>query len=162
MHMIKGRDKMFENYRIEQGDTLESIANRFHVPMAEILRINGLENIYELQPGQILRIPVGNESAFEVYQIQKGDTLYSLAQKYHTTPELLTELNGLEPNAYLYAGETLLVPKEGIELYLTEYGDSIQKIATLKEIDPNDILIYNDKIYLLPEQIIAYRRINGE
>lgn len=148
---------MFENYQVKAGDTLESIAKKFQVPIAAILRESNLENIYELNPGQVIRIPFTNESAFENYQIQRGDTLFSLAQKYHTKPELLMVLNGLEPNAYLYAGDNLLVPKENIEMYLTKYGDNIQKIATEKNLNPSDVWVYNDRIYLLPDQIIAYR-----
>lgn len=153
---------MFEEYQVKEGDTLESIAKKFQVPVAVILRESNLETIYELTPGQMIRIPTVNESAFEIYHIQKGDTLYSLAKRYHTEPELLMVLNGLEPNAYLYAGDTLLVPKEGILMYLTQYGDSIQKIANMKELNPDDILIYNDKVYLLPDQIIAYRSTSRE
>lgn len=148
---------MFENYQVREGDTLESIAKKFQVPVASILRESNLETIYELMPGQIIRIPLMNESAFEIYKIQRGDTLFSLAQKYNTTPELLMILNGLEPNAYLYVDDNLLVPKEGIGLYLTKYGDSIQKIATEKELNPEDIWVYNEKIYLLPDQIVAYQ-----
>lgn len=153
---------MFENYQVQQSDTLESIARRFSVPMLEILTVNGLKDSYRLSPGQILKIPVRDESAFELYEIQKGDTLYSLAKKYGTKPDLLMVLNGLEPEEYLYAGETLLVPKPGIMMYLTEYGDSLQRIASLNDINPSDILIYNDKIYLLPDQVIAYRKLEGE
>lgn len=153
---------MFENYQVQEGDTLEKIARQYQVPMLDILRVNELNDIYQLSPGVILKIPVRNESAFEIYEIQKGDTLYSLAKRYQTTPEILMVLNGLEPNAYLYAGETLLVPKPGIQLYLTEYGDSLQKIASLNDINPSDILVYNDKIYLLPDQIVAYQKIEGE
>ncbi len=150
---------MFERYEVGPNDTLESVARRFQIPVAEILRINQLENSYGLAPGQVIKIPKMMESAFENYQIQPGDTLFSLAQKYNTTPEMLTILNGMEPSAYLYAGENLLVPKEGIDLYLTEYGDSIQKIASLNDLNPSDILIYNDRIYLLPDQVVAYRKI---
>lgn len=148
---------MIQEYQVRKGDTLESIAKRFQVPIYEILQINNLTNIYELMPDDVLKIPVTNVSAFEIYKIQVGDTLYSLAQKYGIEPRLLMVLNGLEPNAYLYVGENLLVPKEGIKMYLTEYGDSIQKIATLNDISSNDILLYNNQIYLLPDQIIAYR-----
>lgn len=153
---------MFENYQVREGDTLETLARRFSIPVLEILRVNNLEDIYELVPGQVLKIPIRDESAFEIYEIQKGDTLYSLAKRYGTKPELLMVLNGLEPNAYLYVGETLLVPKPGISMYLTEYGDSLQKIASLKDINPNDILIYNDRVYLLPDQIIAYRQLERD
>lgn len=42
------------------------------------------------------------------YKIKKGDTLYSIAKKYHTTVTTLKKLNGLQTDK-IYAGKTLVI-----------------------------------------------------
>lgn len=45
-------------YTIKEGDTLYSISGRFQVPVALILRANPLADIYNLQVGARLCIPM--------------------------------------------------------------------------------------------------------
>lgn len=45
------------------------------------------------------------------YKIKKGDTLYSIAQKYHTSVDALKKLNGLRSNT-IYVGSTLFIKKD--------------------------------------------------
>lgn len=45
-------------YTIKEGDTLYSISGRFQVPIALILRANPLADIYNLQVGARLCIPM--------------------------------------------------------------------------------------------------------
>lgn len=46
------------NYVVRAGDTLNSIAARFGVSVAELIRINRLAPPYIIYPGQTLYIPV--------------------------------------------------------------------------------------------------------
>lgn len=69
----------------------------------------------------------------------------------------LASINGLEINEYLYPNQKLLVPKEGVYAYITKDGDTLINIADNLSINPEDILFYNKRIYLLPEQLIAYK-----
>lgn len=148
---------MYDTYEVRPGDNLQKIARYFQIPFKDLIQANQLEEIYDIPVGTVLRIPVEPSSAFEFYDIQKGDTLYSLAKKHNTTAELLAAINGLDLADYLYPGQKLLVPKEGILVYLTKPGDSIQTLASENGVNPNDFLVYNNRIYLLPEQIIAYK-----
>jgi LysM repeat protein len=45
------------NYRVQPGDTLNSIAARFGVPVEEIIRANNMQYPYQLFAGQNLFIP---------------------------------------------------------------------------------------------------------
>lgn len=46
----------------------------------------------------------------EVYEVQSGDTLSGIAQRFNTTVEALVEANGLDdPNA-LFPGDELTIP----------------------------------------------------
>ena len=47
------------NYPVEEGDTVEAIAIRFHVPPTVILENNDIPDPNKLQAGQVLVIPMG-------------------------------------------------------------------------------------------------------
>lgn len=151
-----------QTYIVEPGDNIASIAKKFNVKVADLVKENNLENIYYLVPGLELIIPTtSTQSAFDYYIVQKGDNLYQIGKKYGITAELLAELNGLELNEYIYPDQKLLVPKEGVQVYITKDGDTLNLIADELGIPRESILLYNENIYLLPEQLIAYRITNN-
>jgi len=149
---------MHETYIVQEGDTLTSIAKKFNVPLFELARINGLENTYFLPVGSRLQIPINKRAAFYFYTIKEGDTLSSIARETNTSVEDIILLNGLNPSEYIYPYQQLLLPKKGIGIYLSRPGESLQEIAKRLAINPEDLLIYNDHIVLLPEQLLAYRK----
>jgi LysM repeat protein len=57
-----------------------------------------------------------------IYDVQRGDTLYKLAQKFGTTIEELARLNKIEDINYIEAGAQLKIPcPSGQEDNLLEY-----------------------------------------
>lgn len=151
-----------QTYIVEQGDNIAGIAKKFNVKVADIVRENNLENIYYLVPGLELVIPTSTtQSAFDYYTVRKGDTLYQIGKKFGITAEMLAELNGLELNEYIYPEQRLLVPKEGVQVYITKDGDTLNLVADELGISRENILLYNENIYLLPEQLIAYKIIKN-
>lgn len=65
--------------------------------------------------------------------MSKGDTLYSIAQKFNTTVDTLKRLNNLTNNT-LTIGQVLQVPtsismEEGTQLYTVKRGDTLYTIA---------------------------------
>ena len=44
------------------------------------------------------------------YIVKKGDTLYSIAERYGTSIEILCQLNGIENPNLIYVGQTLILP----------------------------------------------------
>ena len=79
---------------------------------AELASLNGLMVSAVLVPGQYIIVPnnSGNEY-FDMYVIQKGDTIYELARKFNTDPTSLLRLNGLNNTDVIYPGDEILVPK---------------------------------------------------
>lgn len=71
-----------------------------------------------------------------VIRIHRGDTLWGLSQRFHTTVAALKRLNHL-PNDTIYAGQTLLVPaprspdrpSSGVTTYRVRPGDTVSTIA---------------------------------
>lgn len=46
----------------------------------------------------------------EVYQVQAGDTLLAIANRYSTTTEVIRARNGMSPDDLIYIGQTLTIP----------------------------------------------------
>ena len=150
-----------ETYIVKEGDNIATIAKKYNISIVDLINQNNLENVYYLEPGLELIIP--QEKAplgFTHYTVKKGDNLYEIAKRYNISVKDLSELNGLEINEYIYPEQRLLVPEEGVQVYITKDGDTIQTIIDKLGTNREEIFVYNPKIYLLPEQLIAYRKRN--
>ena len=148
-----------ETYIVKEGDNIATIAKKYNISIVDLINQNNLENVYYLEPGLELIIP--EEKAplgFTHYTVKKGDNLYEIAKRYNISVKDLSELNGLEINEYIYPEQRLLVPEEGVQVYITKDGDTIQTIIDKLGTNREEIFVYNPKIYLLPEQLIAYRK----
>ncbi|MCX6561324.1 MAG: transglycosylase SLT domain-containing protein [Candidatus Aminicenantes bacterium] len=53
------------------------------------------------------------EASFSYHVIRSGDTLWSIAQKYRTSLDMVIKLNGITRNALLLPGKRLKVPGKG-------------------------------------------------
>ncbi len=87
-----------------------------------------------LSIGQKLKISEGTTSSNnEYYTVQKGDTLYSIANKYGLTVNELKKLNNLTSDN-LSIGQSLIVEKlpsesTDINTYIVKSGDTLYSIA---------------------------------
>ena len=82
---------MYGIYKIQNGDTLESLAKRYGVSPEILKNLNQNSNF---AVGSNIIVPTMNEY-FEVYTIEKGDNLYNIARRYNTDYNLLALLNGI-------------------------------------------------------------------
>lgn len=108
-----------------------------------------------------------NESATEIYIVQKGDILGKIAAKFDTTVQRLVEINGLANPDVLYVGQELRVPagrgtvpastkkssssvKKG-GTYEIQKGDTLSGIAVAAGVSISDLRALNnmtdDKIF---------------
>lgn len=120
------------NYTVQKGDSLWSIANKFNVSVESLKTANNLASNL-LNIGQTLKIPTEEKPVtgdYTVYTISKGDSLYSIAQKYNTTVDALVKYNNLS-STNLKVGEQLLIPTSESKLntYTVKSGDSLYSIA---------------------------------
>ncbi len=131
-------------YVVQKGDTLYDIALAKGVSVKEIKDINNLTSDV-LQIGQILNIP--RPSSGEInYVVQKGDNLYSIANKYDITIDDIKKLNNLSTNI-LQIGQVLKIPgstnyntyvvKKGDNLWdiANKYGTTVKKLMTINNLD---------------------------
>ena len=72
---------------------------------------------------------------------------------------MLAAINGLNIDEYIYPGQTLLIPKKGITVYITSVGDTIQSVSKKLNTTAQGLVYNNNNIYLLPDQLIVYRPV---
>ncbi len=118
-------------YVVQKGDTLYSIANKLGTTVSELKKENNLTS-NTLQIGEVLRIPTKEiyEEEEDVYIVQKGDTLYSIAMANNTTVDELKKANNLTSNI-LSTGQLLKIPSALLpeSTYIVKKGDSLYSIA---------------------------------
>lgn len=73
-------------------------------------------------------LPYSPPNLQNVYVVQPGDTLYSIASKYGVSVSSIKSLNKLGSNA-IYVGQQLVVPQAGAVTYAVKPGDSLYSIA---------------------------------
>ncbi len=94
-------------YKVQAGDTLLGIADKFGITPETILWANNLGNGDLIQIGAELTIlPVSGV----LHTVQKGDTLLSIAQSYGADSSKIAEANGLRDANSLQEGQQLIVP----------------------------------------------------
>lgn len=159
---------------VARGDNLTRIARRYGVRLEALLALNQITNRNLIYVGQLLLVPASDvtspppavllpNAASEAssssldgdsYLVQRGDTLFKIAQRFGSTVQALAAANGLaNPNA-IQPGQALLIPRgegapaapvvtleaaaapaptaapeTGAGPYVVQAGDSLFKIA---------------------------------
>jgi N-acetylmuramoyl-L-alanine amidase len=99
-------------YTVRAGDTLFLLAQKFGVTVSDLKRSNNLSSDY-LTIGKKLVIPGSAPSkSAGAYQVQYGDTLYLIANRYGISVTALKAANGIYGNE-IRPGQTLKIPLPG-------------------------------------------------
>lgn len=105
---------------------LSQAAQLAEVDLEEIYKLNPQYNQWATSPSgpheilipvqkkaifesNLSKLPKGQRIKWQRYKIKPGDSLISIAKKYHTTPEALKQVNPIRKNL-LRAGDMLLIP----------------------------------------------------
>lgn len=131
-----------KTYTVKKGDTLSQIAYDNKITTSELKKANNLASDL-LKIGQVLIIP--SKSTGEInYIVQKGDNLYTIANKYDTTVSDIKKLNNLSTNT-LQIGQVLKIPGSiNYNTYIVKKGDSLWKIANKYDTTVKKIMTINN------------------
>ena len=151
-----------EQYIVQRGDTLYSISKKFNISINKLKELNNLES-NTILPGQklIIKEPT-NPPQPTTYKVQKGDTLYSISQKFNTTVDEIKRLNNISSNN-IYINQELYIPStntlpstplpippinddenEEYSEYIVQKGDSLWKISRDYNISVKDLIELNN------------------
>ena len=121
---------IYEIHYVRRGDTLSLLARKYRTSVRAIMEANGLRSTRYLKVGWKLKIPTLETARYrkrgrgavatvtpspqtgEVgsYIVERGDSLWKIANRFGTTVRALKSLNDLEQND-LKVGQVLKVPK---------------------------------------------------
>lgn len=138
--------EFYSTYIVKSGDTLSVIARKLNTTVNELVQLNDLSNPNLIYPGEILKVPnikrsasnsVSTKQYIKTYIVRSGDTLSSIAKKFHTTVETLVEVNAISNPNLIYPGQVLKIESSGRvkdgkgfrDYYVVQKGDSLSTIA---------------------------------
>jgi membrane-bound lytic murein transglycosylase D len=162
----------YVEHRVRSGESLSTIADRYKTSIKAIVDMNGLKKKDYLKVGWKLKIPTGkgyasseiNTSSYQgeekeptEYIVKQGDSLFKIANRYHTTVNAIKSFNRLE-SSDLQTGQVLIISsglmtsKSGnTQEYTVKEGDSPYLIAKKNQMNLSEFLNLNN---LTPESTI--------
>ena len=161
-------DNMFM-YTVKKGDNLYSIAKKYGIDVNSIKNLNYLTND-SIYVGQVIRIPEMYTKPEDLYVpqyvnyvVKKGDSLYSIANGYGTTIDVIMKDNALTSDN-IFVGQNIKIrttskdievlecfgkdyvpsiESPSNEVYIVKKGDSLYSIAKKYNISVSDLLSFN-------------------
>ncbi|WP_194287239.1 LysM peptidoglycan-binding domain-containing protein [Gracilibacillus oryzae] len=128
------------------GESLSYLANRYDSDPAIMTQVNALYPPFTeaqmIMVNQALLIPVRNAyQAKTLYVISTGDTIWSIASRYATSPELLAGINdNIQNPGFIYPNQQIIIPAY---IYQVETNDSIVSISSRSGIAIQQIILAN-------------------
>ncbi len=170
----------FIKHRIRRGETLSTIARRYHVSMNRIAAANGIHRKSRIIAGHTLKIPQSGVSVYRAetagpssetktvaHVVRRGESLWRLAKVYDTTISAIRDFNGLS-GTRLTTGQVLKIPARSraappagtLRTYTVRKGDSPYKIAMRFSMSLEQFLSVNrltPKSRIYPDQTVYVR-----
>lgn len=136
-----GNDKSkIINYIVKPGDTLSKIAYKYGTTVDEIAKLNNIQNVNLIYPGQCLEIITNSINQITgmnqtIYTVRKGDTLTKISVKFGVSVQNLVAWNNIKNPNLIYAGNTLIIYKNSNNeinsnlTYTVKKGDTLWAIG---------------------------------
>ncbi|MFD0870323.1 Cell wall-binding protein yocH precursor [Chlamydia abortus] len=96
------------SYQVQDNDSLWTISEKNQLSLEAVINANMGVDMYNLQSGQTITLPVSTEHS---YAVQKGDSFWTIAQKLNIPLDLLMAANSQYDPYNLYPGLVLELPE---------------------------------------------------
>jgi len=151
-------------HKVKKGETVYKIAKMYKMTVPQIQALNPQMTV--IKPGMTIHVvrnmPVGSNRNTTInvptqntadHVIVKGETLYSLAKKYHTSVDIIRKWNNLG-DAGLSLGQTIKVPVVNPLGDLNDANPSTGKVEPIKVIEntPAKPVEEKPKIEIKPDE----------
>jgi len=167
-------------HKVRSGETLSVIAKRYGTSINAIMNLNSLKSRSYIKAGWKLKIPSkgakvlttrntttsyrsSQEESLTEYTVEKGDSLWKIANRYQTTVQSILNMNRLK-GSNLQIGQVLMIPSGQIssqplktESYKVKKGDSPYLIARKFRMNLHEFLKLNQltpKSTIFPGQLV--------
>ena len=104
------------NYTVKAGETLSEIADRYGTSVDRLVRLNGLRDANDLWAGSRIQVPgasarprVAVNKNAKTHQVQPGESLSTIADRYGVSMQRLIAINGISNPNQVMAGSTLVL-----------------------------------------------------
>ena len=114
-----------DTYTVQSGDSLTAIASKYNLGMDYIADLNNMSRTAGLRVGQKLKLTgevpavetpktvekqtTASNNSTDIHVVKSGETLNSIARKYHLQLNYLAELNNLSRTANVRVGQRLKI-----------------------------------------------------
>lgn len=155
-----------ETHTVKAGESLTSIAQKYHLQLTYLSALNGLDRNSQVQVGQVLKLtgdvpkpktaPVKVEEKKpaptpvvkatgknQLYTVQSGESWHSIARREGISANELASLNKLTLNQGLQAGQKIVIPKKYTD-YTVQRGDTLTGIARKYGISTEELARINN------------------
>jgi membrane-bound lytic murein transglycosylase D len=170
-------------HNVRKGESLSVIARRYGTSVRAIMRLNSLRSSHFIRTGWKLKIPTGrkyripgavpvqvssvtDKGQLTQYVVQKGDSLWRIAERFGTTTKAIESANRLS-DSYLRIGQVLMIPQDlttteeiKTKVYIVSKGDSPYLIATRHHMKLSQFLRINNlspRSTIFPGQALLVR-----
>jgi membrane-bound lytic murein transglycosylase D len=168
---------LYTMHKVRKGETVSGIAKKYGVSPFNIIQANSLSRKYRIYPGQILKIPGYGESnlsqktsankgypeaddnpdkisasknGYSTYKVKPGDTLEEIAKNFKTTSSDLEQINDINNQDLIKAGEKLKVPagnnnkkSQKLVIHKVKRGETLWSIANYFRVPLQKLLEWN-------------------
>ena len=168
-----------ENYQVQRGDTLTSIALQSKISLTELAELNKISNTGGLRLGQVIKIPAGS-TVPETYTVQSGDSLSVISAKYNVGMDYIANLNGISRTTGLRVGQRLKLTGEetastlkdanveksntqkNSDIHLVKSGETLSSIAKKYHLQLNYLAELNDLSRTANVRVGQRLKVEGE
>ena len=121
-------------HKVQTGETLYGLSHQYGVSVTEIKQANKLSSDV-IKIGQTLNIPQKNSQTSHprntqqhvAHKVEKGETLFSISQKYGVAVTTLQQANGLTSDR-IVEGQTLQI-SSSVQSYNVSIGETLYSIS---------------------------------